>query len=150
VLGVHAASASKSESWETTAVQGSCVEYFVLRFLGLLKLKKVTFEIYVPDRKTTTCISSKLFLLCCVNSAALPLGHCYSLCLPRMVASWVDYSRQRTESCPVSTTPVISACWRLMNCDVKNSGALDSNPLHHSTPHRILLKPVTALSLQLS
>jgi len=38
-----------------------------------LKLKKVNFEIYIADRKATTCIWAKLFLLCCVNPTALPL-----------------------------------------------------------------------------
>jgi hypothetical protein len=34
-------------------------------------------------------------MLCCVNHAALPLARCYSIRLPRRVASWVDYSRHK-------------------------------------------------------
>jgi len=64
----------------------------------------------------------KALPLRCVNSPAPPLVRCYSIRLPRRVASWVNHSRQRTESCPVSTTPVISAYWRLMFYDVKMSG----------------------------
>jgi len=60
--------------------------------------KKVNFEIYIADRKATTCISAKFFLLRCVNSAALPLVRCYSISPPRRVASWVNYSSRRTES----------------------------------------------------
>jgi len=51
-----------------------------------IKLKKVNFEIYIADRKATTCISSKLFLLRCVNPAALPLVRCFSIRLSRRVA----------------------------------------------------------------
>jgi hypothetical protein len=35
-----------------------------------------------------------------------------------MISSWVDYRRRRTASCPVCTTPVISA---MIHYDVKNS-----------------------------
>jgi len=49
--------------------------------------KKVSFEIYIADRKATTCIQVKLFLLRCVNPAALPQVRCYSIRLPRRVAS---------------------------------------------------------------
>jgi len=53
-----------------------------------IKLKlKVNFEIYIADRKATTCIQAKLFLLRCVNPAALPLVRCYSIRHPRRVAS---------------------------------------------------------------
>jgi len=43
-----------------------------------------------------------LFLLQCVIATALPLARCYTHSPSRMpgVVSWVDYSRQRTESCP--------------------------------------------------
>jgi len=47
----------------------------------------VNFEIYIADRKATTCIEAKLFLLRCVYPAALPLVRCYSIRLPRRVAS---------------------------------------------------------------
>jgi len=39
-----------------------------------------------------------LLLLRCVNPAALPLVRWYSIRLPQRVASWVNYSRQRSES----------------------------------------------------
>jgi len=48
---------------------------------------EVNFEIYVADRKATTRIKAMLFLLRCVNPAALPLVRCYSIRLPRRVAS---------------------------------------------------------------
>jgi len=48
---------------------------------------KVNFEIYIADRKATTRIKAKLFLLRCVNPAALPLIRCYSIRLPLRVAS---------------------------------------------------------------
>jgi len=51
------------------------------------KKVKVNFEIYIVDRKATACIYAKLFLLRCVNPAALPLVRCYSIRLPRRVAS---------------------------------------------------------------
>jgi len=41
----------------------------------------------------------KLSFFCsCVNSAALPLVHCYSIRPPRRVASWVNYSSRQTET----------------------------------------------------
>jgi hypothetical protein len=55
--------------------------------------KEVDFEIYLADLKASTCSYAKLLLLRCFNPAALPLVHCYSIRLPRRVASWVDYSR---------------------------------------------------------
>jgi len=61
------------------------------------QVKKVNFEIYIADRKITTCIYiGKAFLLRCVNPAALPLVRCYSIRPPRSVASCV--SSQRTET----------------------------------------------------
>jgi len=53
--------------------------------------------IYITDRKATTGIG-KAFSAPRVNPAALPLVHCYSVRLPRRVASWVNYSSRRTES----------------------------------------------------
>jgi len=46
---------------------------------------EVNLEIYIADRKATT--KAKLFLLRCVNPAALPLVRCYSIRPPRRVAS---------------------------------------------------------------
>jgi len=43
--------------------------------------------IYIADRKATACIQAKLFLLRCVNPAALPLVRCYSIRPPHRVAS---------------------------------------------------------------
>jgi len=37
-----------------------------------LKVEVNYFEICIADRKATTCIQAKLFLLRCVNSTALP------------------------------------------------------------------------------
>jgi len=76
---------------------------------------------------------------------ALPLVRCYSMRLPWRVVRWVKHSRQWTESCPVGTTSVISACSRLMTYDVKISGAPIRThdlrirkqvcyPLHRSAP----------------
>jgi len=77
---------------------------------------KVNFVIYIADWKATTYIYAMIYLLCCVNSAALPQVLCYSFHLPWRVASWVNYSRQCNElNRPVSTTEVITACWRLMH-----------------------------------
>ena len=109
------------------------------------------------------------FLLRCVNPAALPVVRCYSIRLARRVASWVDYTATRTESCTVGTTPVISACWRLMHYDVKNGGVRDRThvlwirqracyPLYHSAPvrlrklhtERILLLPANDCSIFLA
>jgi len=59
---------------------------------------KVNFEIYMADRKATTRIKAKLFLLRCINPAVLPLVRYYSIRLPRRLASWVNYSSRRTES----------------------------------------------------
>ena len=110
-----------------------------LKCQGLKKLEKVNFEICIADLKASTCSCAWLFLLRCVNPAALPLARCYSIRLPRCGLQPV-----RTESRTVGTTPVISACWRLMHYDVKNSGVRDRThdlwirkrayyPLHHST-----------------
>ena len=46
------------------------------------KKSLVNIEIYIADLKATTCISAKLFLLRCVNPAALPLVRCYSFPFP--------------------------------------------------------------------
>jgi len=43
----------------------------------LIKKVKFNFEIYIADRKATT--HAQLFLLRCVNPAALPLVRCYSI-----------------------------------------------------------------------
>jgi len=43
---------------------------------------KVNFEIFIADRKATTCIQAKPFLLRCVNPAVLPLVRCYSIRTP--------------------------------------------------------------------
>jgi len=63
------------------------------------------------------------FLLHCVNPAALLRVRCYSICLPLRVASWVNYSAGNELNRPVSSTPVISACWRLLHYDVEVRGA---------------------------
>jgi len=97
------------------------VTWLCIRPLNMVK-SKMYFAIYIMDRKATTCVKAKLFLLGFVNPAALPLVRCYAIRLPRRVAGWVNYSMQRTESCPASTTSVISVCWRLMHYDVKISG----------------------------
>ena len=60
---------------------------------GWILRKEFNFEIYIVDLKASTCSWAWLFLLRCVNPAALPLVRCYSIRLPRRVASWVDYSR---------------------------------------------------------
>jgi len=51
------------------------------------EFKKVNFEIYILDRQATITWKYKLFLLRCVNSTALPLVRCYSIRLPRTLAS---------------------------------------------------------------
>jgi len=52
--------------------------YFELTFVKIVSTEdlkvKVNFEIYIADRKATTCILAKLFLLRCVNPAALHTG----------------------------------------------------------------------------
>jgi len=71
-----------------------------------------------------------------VSSAALTRQHYHwyaasRFAFPEGSYSLVDYSRKQTESCSnwvVGTTPMISACWRLMQWDLKNSGGRDSNP----------------------
>jgi len=85
------------------------------------------FEIYIADRKATTHIQIKLFLLRCVNPAARPLVHCYLIRLPRRVASWVNYSSRRTES---SSEHFISDL-SLLKADAlwcENKRCSDSNP----------------------
>jgi len=96
--------------------------------------KKVNFVIYIVDRKDPTCIQAKLVLLGCVNPAALPLVE--------QLAEWTTTVNELNR--PVGTSPVISACWRMMYYDVKISGArirthdlsIDRKqvcyPLHHS------------------
>jgi len=66
----------------------------------LIKFKTVNFVIYIADRKPTTYKTyiGTVFLLGCGNPAALPLVRCYSIRILRMIASWVNYSMQRTES----------------------------------------------------
>jgi len=61
----------------------TCTDNFTFE----VKKLKVNFEIYIADRKATTRMQAKLFLLRCVNPAALPLVRCYSIRLPRRVAS---------------------------------------------------------------
>jgi len=99
----------------------------IIIWMRFKKVQKVNFEIYVADRKATTCI--KLFLLRCVNLAALPLVRCYSICLPRRVASWVIYSSRRTESSSEHFASYLS----LLKADApwcENKRCLDSNPWH--------------------
>jgi len=112
--------------------------------LLIKKVKKVNFKIYIADRKTTTCIYAKLFLPCCVNHAALPLVRCYSICPPRRVASWVNYSSRPTESSSEHFASDLS----LLKADApwcESSGARIQThdlwirkrlcyPLHHSNP----------------
>jgi len=116
----------------------------------LLNKLKVKFSIYIADHKATTYIYEKVFLLRCVNSAALQLVRCHSIRLPRRVASWVNYSRQRTESVSEHYASDLS----LLKADAlcENKRYSDSNPwpmvwirkrvcypLHHSTPQARLL-----------
>jgi len=83
-------------------------------------------------------------MLRCVNPAALlPLVRYYSIRLPRRVAKaeWTTAVDKLIR--PVSSSPVISACWRLIHYDVKISGPRIRThdlwirkrvcyPLHHS------------------
>jgi len=62
------------------------------------------------------------FFCSAVLPAALPLVPCNSTCPPRRVASWENYTAVDELNRPVSTSLVISACWRLMHHDVKISG----------------------------
>jgi hypothetical protein len=55
--------------------------------------KRIIFEIYMADLKASAYSRALLFLLHCVQPAALPLVRCYSIRLPRRVASRVDYNR---------------------------------------------------------
>jgi len=98
---------------------------------------------YIADLKLLPGYMHSLFLLRYVNPASQPMVRCYSICLPRRVADWMDHSRQQTDLCPVSTTLVISAGRRLMYYDAKISGArirthdLKTNvpiTIHHSAP----------------
>jgi len=96
------------------------------------------------DRKATTCIGKDFSTpLCKLRSTTTGTLLLDSPSTQGNSYNWVDSSRQRTESCPVSTTLVISACWRLIHYDVKISGALIRThdlwirkrvcyPLHHS------------------
>jgi len=100
-----------------------------------------------------TPIIGKSFLLRCVYSAALPLVCYYSIRLPLRVASWVNYSKQRTES----PSERYSCYLSLLKADAlwcENKRCSDSNlkaeplkydlwirkrvcyPLHQSTPQR--------------
>jgi len=94
-------------------------------------------------------LSATLCFLLRSNSAALPPLCCMppDFLSPR-VASWVDYSKQRTESCPVDTTPAILVCWRLMYYDVENIAVLVIRTqnlwIRHHTPRSL------SLSLSLS
>jgi len=71
----------------------------------------------------------------CVNPAALPLVRCYSIRFPRRVASWVNYSSRRTESRPVSTSPVIISGARIWTHDLyiyidPKASVLPTTPQH--------------------
>jgi len=62
-----------------------------------------------------------------VNPAALPLVRCYSIRLPRRVASWVNYSSWRTES----SSEHLASDLSLLKADApwcENTRCLDSNP----------------------
>jgi len=89
--------------------------------LETLKLR-VNFVIYIADRIATTCTQAKLFLLRCVNPAALPPARCYSIRLPRRVASSVSCIGQRTESSSEHYVSDLSLL-KLMRYDVKISSA---------------------------
>jgi len=78
---------------------------------------------------------------------------------PVAIYSWVNYISRRMNR-PVSTSTVISACWRLMQHDVKISGVRIRThmtygsesecaiyPLHHSAPQVSILLAVSALRL---
>jgi len=100
--------------------------------------------IYMADkhiRLKTWKVASKSFsqsLTCQVSQwvlcdwlRGLTPQHCHWYATTRFVCpegsyTWVDYSRQRTQSCPVGT--VIFACWRLADAhDVSNGNARDAN-----------------------
>jgi len=88
---------------------------------------KVNFEIYIAERKATTCIKAELFLLRCVYPAALPLIRCYSIRHPWRVASWVYYSSRRTDS----SSEHFASDPRLLKTDApwcENKRCSDSNP----------------------
>jgi len=88
---------------------------------------KVNFEINLADRKSTTCLKAKLFLLRCVNPAALSLARCYSIRHPRRVASWVNYSSRQT----VSYSEHFVSDQGLLKADAlwcENKRCSDSNP----------------------
>jgi len=83
------------------------------KFISYKDKVAVSFDIHIAVRKAITCVHKQFVMLCCVNTAALPPVRCYSICLPRRLASPVDYRRQRTGLCSLGTAPVISACWKL-------------------------------------
>jgi len=63
----------------------------------------------------------------CVNPVALSLVRCYSICLPRRVALWVNYSSWRTES----SSEHVASDLSLLKADAlwwENKRCSDSNP----------------------
>jgi len=54
------------------------------------------------------------FLPQCINLAALPMVRWFSIHPPRRVVEWTTAVDEL--NCPVSTSSVTSACWRLMQC----------------------------------
>ena len=64
-----------------------------------------------------------------------------------------DYSGVSDYWCDTSATPVISACWKMMHCDMQNSGARDSNPRSERVRRTILrtwCRPYQPWSVQTS
>jgi len=80
---------------------------------------KVNFEIYIADRKKLPVYRQSFFSSAVLTlAAALPLVRCYFINLPRReLAEWTTAVDELNR--PVSTSPVISACWRLIHYDVK-------------------------------
>jgi len=105
--------------------------------IAFVQLKlKLSLKFIKRIGKLLHVLHAKPFLLRCVNPAALPLVGCYSIRLPRRVASWGNYTRQSTNWIVQWALPVMSACWRLMHYDVKISSARIRERvcylLHHS------------------
>jgi len=115
----------------------------ILWYFKWLKLR-ANFCAYSGSAIYYTCIGITFFVPR-VKPAALPLVRCYSIRFPGgYIASRVNNSRQQSESFPVGATPVILYRPWLMQYDVENSDACDSNswpvnpessvlPSHHYT-----------------
>jgi len=91
--------------------------------LGILNLRKS----YISNAYSGTCIKKSFSFAMLRLLRITTTGTLLFIRLSWRVPSWVDYSRQRNESCPVGTMPVILPCWSLTQHDVKNSCSCDSN-----------------------